>query len=475
MEPNKRAVSSSFVICTQVVLATAVIWFGSLGTPAHAQLTDFGDAPDNTVNPTLEAYPGVAGRFPSLLNTTNAVVPGNTGAHHDLTGTGEWLHPVQPSGIVLAPVTGESDAKLVDQDEDGAVVQIFCEVPPPPPGFPPALWQYFLQINAIGVNEVAPDTLRFVNALVDVNRNGRWDSADPFGTFPREHVIVDKAMRVPLLSAQILMSGPFVLQDIAPVWVRVTVTRAPLGIEGWDGSVPPWGFPSGETEDHLVMPLEFPFAQLSKEPPTNFTLTVVPNPVRVPESGAQFGVRVTRRRGPGGFKRADTVILTIGGCQTVIFPPAQQGITIGGGIVNDQGSVQTGKLPIGIGTGAFVEVLFQAQYPSPKDKRKTTCRVSLKVDPDGEIMEYDYPFNAELPIRFMELAVPDADQDGVSDDSDQCPWEVEDLDGFQDDDGCPDPDNDQDGVLDVEDICPLDIDNLAFDGCPHPLSTFFST
>jgi hypothetical protein len=50
----------------------------------------------------------------------------------------------------------------------------------------------------------------------------------------------------------------------------------------------------------------------------------------------------------------------------------------------------------------------------------------------------------------------DTDRDGIADDDDQCPPLPEDLDGFEDDDGCPDPDNDNDLIPDVDDLCPLD-------------------
>lgn len=63
----------------------------------------------------------------------------------------------------------------------------------------------------------------------------------------------------------------------------------------------------------------------------------------------------------------------------------------------------------------------------------------------------------------------DADGDGVSDTSDRCPREREDMDGHLDADGCPDIDNDADGKLDVDDACPLDPEDLdGFqdgDGC----------
>lgn len=65
---------------------------------------------------------------------------------------------------------------------------------------------------------------------------------------------------------------------------------------------------------------------------------------------------------------------------------------------------------------------------------------------------------------------PDRDHDGIPDSDDQCPDEPEDVDGFQDHDGCPDPDNDQDGVLDRDDKCPNEPETKnGFeddDGCP---------
>ena len=66
--------------------------------------------------------------------------------------------------------------------------------------------------------------------------------------------------------------------------------------------------------------------------------------------------------------------------------------------------------------------------------------------------------------------VKDTDGDGVLDDSDRCPNEPEDIDGFDDGDGCPDLDNDHDGINDGQDKCPIDAeDKDGFqdqDGCP---------
>ena len=64
----------------------------------------------------------------------------------------------------------------------------------------------------------------------------------------------------------------------------------------------------------------------------------------------------------------------------------------------------------------------------------------------------------------------DSDSDGILDPDDGCPTEPEDIDTFEDADGCPDPDNDRDGILDADDACPLlaEIVNGINDedGCP---------
>ncbi|HBQ16016.1 MAG TPA: cell envelope biogenesis protein OmpA, partial [Myxococcales bacterium] len=66
----------------------------------------------------------------------------------------------------------------------------------------------------------------------------------------------------------------------------------------------------------------------------------------------------------------------------------------------------------------------------------------------------------------------DNDADGVPDETDSCPTQSEDRDGFQDEDGCPEPDNDEDGVPDGLDRCPMEPeDRDRFqdeDGCPEP-------
>jgi len=64
----------------------------------------------------------------------------------------------------------------------------------------------------------------------------------------------------------------------------------------------------------------------------------------------------------------------------------------------------------------------------------------------------------------------DQDSDGIPDEQDMCPKEPEDKNGIDDADGCPDKDEDSDGVLGSTDQCPTDAEDIdGFqdqDGCP---------
>lgn len=90
----------------------------------------------------------------------------------------------------------------------------------------------------------------------------------------------------------------------------------------------------------------------------------------------------------------------------------------------------------------------------------------------GVIAGYGIPtFRVFAGVRYQPTS-HDADGDGIADSKDACPNDREDIDGYDDHDGCPeeDPDGDRDGVSDAYDDCPeaketingLDDD----DGCP---------
>lgn len=60
----------------------------------------------------------------------------------------------------------------------------------------------------------------------------------------------------------------------------------------------------------------------------------------------------------------------------------------------------------------------------------------------------------------------DNDKDGLEDDKDQCRDAAEDKDGVADEDGCPEGDSDGDGVSDEKDKCPAVKGDAANNGCP---------
>lgn len=96
----------------------------------------------------------------------------------------------------------------------------------------------------------------------------------------------------------------------------------------------------------------------------------------------------------------------------------------------------------------------------------------------GIIEGYGAPeFRAIIGITYVdkpqieeEVAPADTDGDKITDDRDACPDKPEDLDGFQDEDGCPEEDNDGDQLPDDQDKCPdlaEDVDGFEDeDGCP---------
>lgn len=93
------------------------------------------------------------------------------------------------------------------------------------------------------------------------------------------------------------------------------------------------------------------------------------------------------------------------------------------------------------------------------------ARAALRLTSPERCLEQDEP--PPPPPR-----PGDRDGDGLTDDVDRCPDDPEDLDGYQDDDGCPEQeDTDGDGRSDDVDTCPLEPedrdDYLDTDGCPE--------
>ncbi len=116
---------------------------------------------------------------------------------------------------------------------------------------------------------------------------------------------------------------------------------------------------------------------------------------------------------------------------------------------------------LGIGPGAWWLHTFQ---PSGQLESSDADILFFGVD----VVIFDAPEPREEPPP---PPPSDRDEDGILDADDHCPDDPEDIDGFEDDDGCPDPDNDEDSILDVDDECPMEPEDLDEyrdeDGCPE--------
>jgi len=94
---------------------------------------------------------------------------------------------------------------------------------------------------------------------------------------------------------------------------------------------------------------------------------------------------------------------------------------------------------------------------------------SLTTDAEFLVGLYKTFGDEPAPAEEVVAVASDDDGDGIANDADACPTEAEDMDGFKDDDGCPELDNDEDGVPDASDECPQlaeDLDGFEdSDGC----------
>ncbi|UJR83082.1 OmpA family protein [Sandaracinus amylolyticus] len=82
-----------------------------------------------------------------------------------------------------------------------------------------------------------------------------------------------------------------------------------------------------------------------------------------------------------------------------------------------------------------------------------------------------HPVNAEhVVVDTIVEAHRDDDGDRIVEADDRCPQDAEDLDGFEDDDGCPERDDDRDRIVDADDLCPREPETYNGmddeDGCP---------
>lgn len=119
-----------------------------------------------------------------------------------------------------------------------------------------------------------------------------------------------------------------------------------------------------------------------------------------------------------------------------------------------------------------VQAIFSIGYAPPA--RMLREHAFEKIGPPSAVewaRRSDRRRDADVPIPETPRPDPsDPDGDGILEPEDRCPTVAEDLDGFEDDDGCPEIDNDRDGLRDRDDLCPdapeLVNGVLDEDGCP---------
>ncbi len=110
-------------------------------------------------------------------------------------------------------------------------------------------------------------------------------------------------------------------------------------------------------------------------------------------------------------------------------------------------------------------------------KYHITDRLSFRLDARAMVSEtqagsmgltgYEFLFGGAINLFLVDQ---DPDHDGIATSRDACPAQAEDMDGFEDNDGCPESDNDRDGIADKLDKCPLEKETFNKvddeDGCP---------
>lgn len=141
---------------------------------------------------------------------------------------------------------------------------------------------------------------------------------------------------------------------------------------------------------------------------------------------------------------------------------------------------------VGVGlTGGLARVTFDVGvgwtfFPHPMVGFGPFVRYAHIVQPNDQAIGADARFlrvGLALTLRAVAAEEPepiagpaDSDGDGLDDERDGCPQDAEDVDGFEDSDGCPEADNDGDGYADADDGCPdLAETRNGFqdeDGCP---------
>jgi S-layer homology domain/GEVED domain/Bacterial Ig domain len=235
---------------TKLVAPAGIILPGA--TPTAAPTAEYGDAPEDGPAGYAGSFSVVEAAFPTLYNTTNSTY--GPGAHA-LDSSEEWLGDGVAGGLYSyeedaddsADPDGIENLDNTDDYDDGVTGLNIILTSIPPPAY---------LTTQITVAPDAPDVPRYVNAVIDLNMDGKW-AGNAAGGEP-EWVVKNFVVNVSPGSVQTVTSDAFAYSNgllLTPTtWMRVVLSREPInaatyGTDGWDGS---GAFTKGEVEDYYV-------------------------------------------------------------------------------------------------------------------------------------------------------------------------------------------------------------------------------
>lgn len=217
-----------------------------------APLAEYGDAPETGFAGYSASYVNVEAKFPTLFNTVNSLY--GPGAHALDSGE-EWLGDPAFGGLYSYendaddPADGDGVMNLVDSDahDDGVVGLNVNLISIPPPAV--------LTVD-VTVNDGAPDVPRYLNVVIDLNMDGKWNGdaagGEPEWVVQNFVVNVDPGTTERITTDEFAYSNGMILTPFT--WMRVLLSRDPIDASvyrssGWDGS---GEFEHGEVEDYFV-------------------------------------------------------------------------------------------------------------------------------------------------------------------------------------------------------------------------------
>ncbi|MCA9695457.1 MAG: OmpA family protein, partial [Myxococcales bacterium] len=179
---------------------------------------------------------------------------------------------------------------------------------------------------------------------------------------------------------------------------------------------------------------------------------------------AEGGAMPTRVEGAGdGFDRATLFNFRAHAVAQLPFWSVAPFIVVGPGLIGTAGALGDDVDP-SVHFGGGVKVFLNDWVLLRLDIRDV---IAARLMVDAGATHYPEVLLG-LSMRFggRDRGEKDSDGDGYLDSQDGCPYDPENFNGFEDEDGCPEYDRDGDGFFDSRDLCP-DTPGVEPHGCPE--------